>query len=68
MGTAPDLLYSAPGGSLDWAKGEQNIKYSFVMELRAKTSFILPADQIIPAAQEAMILVKEVAKAISSKL
>lgn len=65
VGSTPDILYTASGGSNDWAKGVHNIKYSFVMELRNKKSFILPASQIIPAGKEAFALVKEVALAIT---
>lgn len=65
VGSTPDILYTASGGSNDWAKGVHNIKYSFVMELRNKKSFIIPASQIIPAGKEAFALVKEVALAIT---
>ena len=47
-------MYVASGGSSDWALGTAGIPYTFAMELRdtGLHGFILPADQIIPAAEE----------------
>jgi len=54
VGCIPCLLYIASGGSSDWALGTAGIPYTFAMELRdtGRHGFILPADQIIPAAEE----------------
>ena len=43
----------ASGGTIDWTY-EQGIKYSYTFELRdtGRYGFILPANQIIPTAQE----------------
>ena len=44
----------ASGGSIDWAKGEAGIGFATTMELRdtGNYGFILPAEQIIPTAEE----------------
>lgn len=47
-------LYIATGTSLDWAFGEAEIDLSFCYEFRDLNTFILPAEQIIPNAQETM--------------
>lgn len=54
VGCIPCLLYIASGGSMDWALGEAGIPYSYGMELRdtGRFGFLLPADEIIPTAEE----------------
>jgi len=56
VGTPPDILYVASGGSFDWAKGEQNIQYAYSPELRPATAgeggFNIPASNIIPSGRE----------------
>jgi hypothetical protein len=54
LGTAPDLLYPAAGGSDDWAKGSAGIKYAYCLELRdtGNYGFILPSNQIVPTGEE----------------
>jgi len=54
VGCIPCLLYIASGGSSDWALGEAGIPYAYAMELRdtGRYGFILPPEQIIPAAEE----------------
>jgi len=54
VGCIPCLLYIASGGSSDWALGEAGIPYTYAMELRdtGRYGFILPPEQIIPAAEE----------------
>lgn len=46
----------AAGGSMDWVRGKYNTPVTFTYELRDKGryGFILPANQIIPTAQETM--------------
>ncbi|XP_032895174.1 carboxypeptidase A1-like [Amblyraja radiata] len=46
-------IYQSSGSSIDWAY-DYGIKYSFCFELRdtGRHGFILPADQIIPTAEE----------------
>jgi len=53
-GCIPCLLYIASGGSADWAHGVAGIGFTTSMELRDTGShgFLLPADQIIPTAEE----------------
>ncbi len=63
-------LYLASGSSVDWAYGVRNV-FSFTIELRdtGTFGFVLPADQIIPTAEEnwaaAMTLTGEVLEPIS---
>lgn len=49
-------LYIGTGISADWSYGAAGIKLSYVYEFRdtGTHGFILPADQIIPNAQETM--------------
>jgi murein tripeptide amidase MpaA len=56
VGTVPDLLYMASGGSFDWVKDAAGVKYSIGAELRdtGRYGFVLPADQIIPSGQETL--------------
>ena len=66
VGCIPCLLYIASGGSMDWALGEAGIPYSYGMELRdtGRYGFILPADQIIPTAEETWAFHKTAAEII----
>ncbi|XP_028287605.1 carboxypeptidase A1-like [Parambassis ranga] len=52
-GSIINTIYQASGGTIDWTY-EQGIKYSYTFELRdtGRYGFILPANQIIPTAQE----------------
>jgi len=56
VGTVPDLLYPASGGSLDWAKLRNAMVYSYSPELRPATAgqggFNIPASNIIPSGRE----------------
>ena len=52
-------LYLASGISIDWTYGDQNV-YSYTIELRPESffpGFELPADEIIPTAEEAFAAV-----------
>ncbi|KAH9529559.1 Sodium-dependent noradrenaline transporter [Dermatophagoides farinae] len=53
-GSSTSLLYSAAGGSDDWAYGAAGIKYSFTVELRDRGTygFLLPARYIQPTGEE----------------
>ncbi|XP_027198544.1 carboxypeptidase B-like isoform X2 [Dermatophagoides pteronyssinus] len=53
-GSSTALLYSAAGGSDDWAYGAAGIKYSFTVELRDRGTygFLLPARYIQPTGEE----------------
>ena len=56
VGCIPCLLYTASGGSIDWAYGTAGIPYSFGLELRddGTYGFLLPPSQIIPTGEEIM--------------
>jgi len=53
-GCIPCLLYTASGGSADWAHGEAGIGFATSMELRdtGLHGFLLPPEEIIPTAEE----------------
>uniref|UniRef100_A0A671NTE2 Carboxypeptidase A1 n=1 Tax=Sinocyclocheilus anshuiensis TaxID=1608454 RepID=A0A671NTE2_9TELE len=52
-GSVITTIYQADGITIDWTY-EQGIKYSYTFELRdtGRYGFLLPADQIIPTAEE----------------
>ncbi|XP_073327545.1 carboxypeptidase A1-like [Pagrus major] len=52
-GSIIKTIYQASGGTIDWTYN-QGIKYSYTFELRdtGRHGFLLPANQIIPTAQE----------------
>ncbi|KAG9342364.1 hypothetical protein JZ751_016866 [Albula glossodonta] len=52
-GSIINTIYQASGGTIDWTYN-QGIKYSYTFELRdtGRYGFVLPANQIIPTAQE----------------
>jgi murein tripeptide amidase MpaA len=67
VGPSGSLLYPASGASDDWAKGALGIKFSYTVELRdsGRYGFILPAHLIEPTAEEAIVFVETVAKAVA---
>ncbi|XP_058058076.1 zinc carboxypeptidase-like [Anopheles bellator] len=54
VGTTADVLYIASGIAVDWAFAAAGIPLSYTFELRdqGEFGFILPADQIVPNAEE----------------
>merc|ERR1719219_2463482 len=54
VGCIPCILYVASGSTVDWAHGEAGIFFTTSMELRdtGAYGFLLPAEQIIPTAEE----------------
>ena len=56
IGSVFNVLYAATGVSIDYAKGDAGIKYSYTCELRGKDhyGFLLPKAQIIPTCKETM--------------
>ncbi|XP_068168590.1 carboxypeptidase A5 [Antennarius striatus] len=52
-GSIINTIYQASGGTIDWTYN-QGIKYSYTFELRdtGRHGFLLPANQIVPTAQE----------------
>uniref|UniRef100_A0A1B6E1Z2 Peptidase M14 domain-containing protein n=2 Tax=Clastoptera arizonana TaxID=38151 RepID=A0A1B6E1Z2_9HEMI len=55
VGSTADKLYTASGGSDDWARGVGKIKYSFTVELQDKGDFgfLLPTEKIPRAVEDA---------------
>jgi len=66
VGTPPDILYVASGGSFDWAKEKNGMKYAYSPELRPATAnqggFDIPASNIIPSGREIFASVVAVAR------
>jgi hypothetical protein len=56
VGSGADALYSAAGGSDDWAKEKAGVKYTYLLELRPDDNhwdgFMLEEDALIPTALE----------------
>uniref|UniRef100_A0A182Q175 Peptidase M14 domain-containing protein n=1 Tax=Anopheles farauti TaxID=69004 RepID=A0A182Q175_9DIPT len=54
VGTTADVLYVASGISVDWAFAVAGIPLSYTFELRdqGEFGFVLPAEQIVPNAEE----------------
>ncbi|NXC17459.1 CBPA2 Carboxypeptidase, partial [Corythaeola cristata] len=61
VGSICTTIYQASGGSIDWSY-DYGIKYSFAFELRdtGRYGFLLPADQIIPTAEETWLGLKKI--------
>ncbi|XP_028929424.1 carboxypeptidase A2 [Ornithorhynchus anatinus] len=59
VGPICSIIYQASGGSIDWSY-DYGIKYSFAFELRdtGRYGFLLPANQIIPTAEETWLGLK----------
>jgi hypothetical protein len=71
VGTPPDILYVASGGSFDWAKEKNNIKYSYSPELRPANAnqggFDIPASNIVPSGREIFAAVVATVRAAQHK-
>ncbi|XP_028650472.1 carboxypeptidase A2-like [Erpetoichthys calabaricus] len=61
VGSICAAIYQASGGSIDWTY-DNGIKYSFAFELRdtGRYGFLLPANQIIPTAEETWLGLKSI--------
>nr|XP_033814694.1 carboxypeptidase A2-like isoform X1 [Geotrypetes seraphini] len=61
VGPICTVIYQASGGSIDWSY-DYGIKYSFAFELRdtGYHGFLLPANQIIPTAEETWLALKTI--------
>ncbi|KAM9388905.1 carboxypeptidase A2-like [Phaethornis superciliosus] len=61
VGSICTTIYQASGGSIDWSY-DSGIKYSYAFELRdtGRFGFLLPANQIIPAAEETWLGLKKI--------
>ncbi len=54
------------GSSMDWAKGSENIKYSYAPELRGlKRGFLIEQGELIPAGEETWAAVQAAAWEVS---
>ena len=66
-GPLTEILYEAPGTSIDWAYDELGVKYSFTPELRpaGPPGFLLPADQIRDTVVETWAAIAAMAREIA---
>jgi murein tripeptide amidase MpaA len=72
VGTPPDILYVASGGSFDWTKAKLDMAYSYAPELRPATAaqggFEIPPSNIEPSGREIFAAVVAVARNAGHKL
>jgi len=72
VGTVPDLLYVASGGSFDWAKEKAGIQYGYSPELRPASAgqggFDIPPTNIIPSGEEIFDAIVVTAREATHKL
>jgi hypothetical protein len=72
VGTPPDILYVASGGSFDWAKESNGMQYAYSPELRpansASNGFIIAPSNIIPSGRETFAAVVATAREAVHKL
>jgi hypothetical protein len=66
VGTPPDILYVASGGSFDWAKEKNGQTYAYSPELRPATAaqggFDIPPSNIVPSGNEIFAAIVTVAR------
>ncbi|XP_007953583.1 carboxypeptidase A4 [Orycteropus afer afer] len=69
VGPTCTTVYPASGSSIDWAY-DNGIKYAFTFELRdtGHYGFLLPANQIIPTAEETWLGLKTIMKHVRDHL
>ncbi|XP_023609292.1 carboxypeptidase A4 isoform X2 [Myotis lucifugus] len=69
VGSTATTVYQASGSSVDWAY-DNGIKYAFTFELRdtGHYGFLLPADQIIPTAEETWLGLKTIMEHVRDHL
>ncbi|XP_067325463.1 carboxypeptidase A1-like [Anolis sagrei] len=67
FGSTIDTIYQADGTTIDWSY-DNGVKYSYTFELRdtGRYGFILPADQIIPTAEETWVALKKILEHVHS--
>ncbi|XP_069700905.1 zinc carboxypeptidase-like [Periplaneta americana] len=70
MGPIYEVIYVATGGSMDWAASSAGVQFPFEWELRdtGHYGFLLPADQIVPTAQETLDSVVTILKLAAAAL
>lgn len=55
VGNFKDIMYYAPGTSIDWSYGVARIPFSYLIELRSRVHrFVLPKDEIAECCREAL--------------
>uniref|UniRef100_A0A8B9WSG8 Carboxypeptidase A1 n=1 Tax=Bos mutus grunniens TaxID=30521 RepID=A0A8B9WSG8_BOSMU len=69
VGSVGSIVYTASGNTIDWAY-DNGIKYAFCFELRDTGfyAFALPADQIIPTAQETWLGLKTIMEHVRNNI
>ncbi|XP_069486220.1 carboxypeptidase A1-like [Ambystoma mexicanum] len=69
FGTTLETIYQADGTTTDWAYDKANVTYSYTFELRDKGSygFLLPANQILPTAEETWEALKMIMQRASNE-
>ncbi|XP_027394793.1 carboxypeptidase A4-like isoform X3 [Bos indicus x Bos taurus] len=69
VGSVGSTVYTASGNTIDWAY-DNGIKYAFSFELRDTGfyAFALPADQIIPTAQETWLGLKTIMEHVRNNI
>ncbi|XP_047475923.1 carboxypeptidase B-like [Penaeus chinensis] len=69
VGSSAKLLYPASGASDDWALGVAKVPLSYTLELRDEgaAGFVLPPNQIIPAANEAWAAMKYLGEYVATQ-
>ncbi|CAG9761715.1 unnamed protein product [Ceutorhynchus assimilis] len=62
VGNIAETIYVATGGSMDWVKHKFGTPIAYTYELRdtGTNGFLLPANQIIPTADETLISIKSI--------
>jgi len=70
VGSPPDILYAASGGTYDWVRDAAGVKWAYALELRPgennPNGFILPASEIIPTGEETWAGLKSIAMTMLS--
>ncbi|KAJ6656347.1 hypothetical protein lerEdw1_003850 [Lerista edwardsae] len=61
FGSTIDTIYQADGTTIDWSY-DNGVKYSYTFELRdtGRYGFLLPADEIIPTAEETWVALMKI--------
>jgi len=71
IGSPPDILYPASGGTYDWVRDAAGTKWAYALELRpgpnSYNGFVLPPSEIVPTAEETWAGLKTIAVQMMSK-
>uniref|UniRef100_A0A1A9X3N1 Zinc carboxypeptidase A 1 n=1 Tax=Glossina brevipalpis TaxID=37001 RepID=A0A1A9X3N1_9MUSC len=70
-GSLIETIYPSSGGSVDWAYNVHGIPIAYTFELRgppeSEDMFILPAEEILPTAQEAFAAIRSIVEGAADK-